>query len=63
MIYSLICLLTGIYIGQEYQLVIPNIRVLSLSIITFIQEKYKEEHDRIQDENNKGKESFFNWFN
>jgi hypothetical protein len=55
--------LTGIYIGQEYQLVIPNIRVLSLSIIAFIQEKYKEEHNRIQDENNKGKESFFNWFN
>jgi hypothetical protein len=55
MIYSLICLLTGIYIGQEYQLMIPNIKVLSLSIIAFIQEKYREEHDRVQDENNKGK--------
>ena len=63
MIYSLICLLTGIYIGQEYRAIIPNIKVLGISIIEFIKEKYKEEDFQIQDDNNKMIEYFFKMFN
>ena len=63
MIYSLICLLTGIYIGQEYQLIIPNVRVLGISILAFIREKYNEEQNKQKgDITNESKESFFNWF-
>lgn len=63
MIYSLICLLTGIYIGQEYQLIIPNVRVLGLSILAFVKEKYNEEQNKQNtDITNESKESFFNWF-
>jgi hypothetical protein len=50
MIYSFIFLVTGIYFGQEYSMYIPNIKIMSLHVLSFLQRKYIEENDKIQKE-------------
>ena len=42
MIYSIILLLSGIAIGQEYQGIIPPIKVLAINLLTQIQEYLKQ---------------------
>jgi hypothetical protein len=50
MIYSFVFLVTGIYFGQEYSMYIPNIKIMSLHVLSFLQRKYIEENDKIQQE-------------
>ena len=64
MIYSFVFLVTGIYFGQEYSMYIPNIKIMSLHILSFLQRKYIEENDKLQQEKieQEKSKSYFSWF-
>jgi|LauGreDrversion4_2_1035121.scaffolds.fasta_scaffold1178567_1 hypothetical protein len=66
MLYSFICLVTGIYIGQEYAMYIPSVKFISLNVLSYIQRMYIEEQQKYIEEQEKLKEksflsSFFGW--
>jgi hypothetical protein len=66
MIYSFICLVTGIYIGQEYAMYIPSVKFISMSVLSYVQKMYIEEQQKYIQEQDKLKErgflsSLFGW--
>ena len=66
MIYSLICLVTGIYIVQEYAMYIPSVKFISLNVLSYVQKMYIEEQHKYIQEQEKLKEkgflsSLFGW--
>lgn len=41
MIY-LICIIFGIFVGQEYSIYLPNIKLLTLHLLTYVKDKTSE---------------------
>ena len=64
MMYSFVFLITGIYFGQEYSMYIPNIKIMSLHILSFLQRKYIEENEKMEQEKieKEKTKSLFWWF-
>jgi len=50
MIYSIIVLTTGIYIGQEYD-IIPSIRLLCLNVLSYLRNLQEINNPPIQQNN------------
>ena len=63
MVGSLFILVLGIYFGQEYQMYIPNIKIASIQIVSFIQEKLNEENEKFKEKQQQKSWSVTNWFN